>query len=491
MRTSQWVPVLLAASMSGACDRQTETEHPETTPSPAAPAGEGDESALAPEEYDVAAIDDWLAAQVDAGDFVGLSVGIMRGGEVVLARGYGKRSIEDDAPVEPDTRFAIASVSKQFTCATALRLQEKGKLKLSQKVAEYYPKATQAGDITLLDTLNHVAGYPDYYPLDFVVPSMAEQVEVEQVVNDYASRELDFPPRARFSYSNTGYLLVGRVIERVTKKSLAEVMSAELFEPLALEHTMLGAGPVPEGAATGYFSFALGDPEPAPREGKGWLHAAGGLWSTAPDLLRWDLALMDGKVLEESSFELMTTQPTLTDGRLSSYGCGLGVSRRRGEQILRHGGAVNGYLTQNVMIPGTRSAVVVITNDYSSNPGRVADVLVRLLLDADGKMSDAPEVDGPPPREIALELLHQMQAGQVDPTLLSEDFRTYLTPERAAAAARRLKALGEPLSVEAGRPSERGGMEVSRITFVFESRSVNAMLYRTADGIVHEFILMR
>jgi len=367
-----------------------------------------------PTTFDLDAIDAYLSAQVEQGKFTGLSLAIMRHGEIVFAKGYGLRSIEDAAPVEPDTPFAIGSVTKELTCAAALLLQEDGKLDVNDKVARYYPNLTRAEDITLLDLLHHISGYRDYAPLDFMTPRFLEDVDTEKVVTEWASRPLDFEPRARLSYSNTGYLLVGRVIERVSGSPLRDVMKERIFDKLGMRHTQLKDGPPPANAAKGYFPFALGDPEPARREGAGWMQAAGGVWSTPTDLLVWDLALADGKLLAPSSYAIMTSPGVLSDGRTTDYGCGLAISRQHHETVLAHTGEVNGYLAFNAIVPRTRSGVVALTNDNSADLGAVGRGVTKLLLEEEDAAATRIPVAGPPPRDEALALFHQMQANQVD-----------------------------------------------------------------------------
>jgi D-alanyl-D-alanine carboxypeptidase len=162
---------------------------------------------------DIAELDALLARHVKENDLVGLSVGVMQQGKVVLAKGYGFASLETRRPVTAETMFAIASVSKQFTCAAVMLLAEDGKLSLNDRVAKYDKKLTRADDLTLLELGQHVAGWPDYYPLDFVDQRIAAARPVDEVVRDYATRPLDFEPRTRWSYSNTGYLFMGRVVD--------------------------------------------------------------------------------------------------------------------------------------------------------------------------------------------------------------------------------------------------------------------------------------
>lgn len=450
-----------------------------------------------PDEFDLAGIDAYLQMQSKDMGFVGLSVGIMRRGEVVFAKGYGQRSLEPAAPVDELTQFAMASNTKQFTCVSALLLAQAGKLELSDPVATYYPELTAAADIHLIDLLQHTSGYPDFYPLDFVVSPMAKPAQTEELVRQYAAMPLDFEPRSRWSYSNTGYLVAGRVIERVSGQPLAEFMQQRIFEVLGMSHSMVGAQSPSSTAAKGYVSFALGEPEPAVREGQGWLHAAGGLWSTPSDLLRWDLALMDGELLEPESWEVMTTPATLNDGRVTSYGCGIGISRVKGEQVLSHGGAIDGFLSRNTMMPRTRSAVVVATNGYFVDPNPLIQDLLELLIEAEQAQVGPPEIDGPPATQIALDLLQQMQAGTIDRSMLSEEFSLFMSEERLTLAAPRLAALGEPLAVELESSRERGGMETSRVLLVFagaepdEELVITAKLFRAPDGTIHQFILQR
>ncbi len=453
-------------------------------------AGPGEPEPALPDELDFEAIDRYLEARVARGDFVGLSIAVMRGGKTVFAKGYGKASIEEDTNVAVDTKFAIASLSKQFTCATALLLEEDGTLQLSDAIEKHYPGLTGGSEIRMIDALQHTAGLRDYYPLDYVVPSMREPTDVHAVVETFAKQPLDFPPRTRWSYSNTGYLLVGRVIEKLASTTLGELMASRVFAPLEMNNTLMGTGPVPAGGARGYRSFALGDPEPAPREGRGWLHAAGGLWSTPSDLMQWNLALHGGTLLAPGSYETMTRPAVLSDGRQTTYACGLGKFLINHETVYRHTGSVNGYLSRNVFIPRTRSGYALMTNHSAGSLQPLGKGLLALLIKADQPDARPPKVTGPPAREVALELFRQLQAGAVERDALSADLNAYLTPERVASAAPRLRALGEPKTLEIDGQRERGGMEVTWFRAIFDSTSAWIYLYRRPDGIVEEFMIV-
>jgi len=227
------------------------------------------------------------------------------------------------------------------------------------------------------------------------------------------------------------------------------------------------------------------------REASGWIHAAGGLYSTVTDLAKWDLALMGSKVLKAASYDLMTEPRKLLDGRVKNYGCGLMIAQREGETIYRHGGAVSGFLTQNAFIPRTKSAVIVLANSENAEVSQLHTSILNLVVSDKAGGPDIPKVKGPPAKEAALDFLHQMQEGKINRDNVGEEFNIYLNQERVDAAKDRLKALGEPEKVEVEDTTERGGMEVSVIRYKFKTTSVKALLYRSPDGKIQQLLLLK
>src|SRR5690242_2209574 len=224
---------------------------------------------------DVNQIDSIIRRNVAEKQIVGVSVGIMQNGQIVFARGYGVANVASSAPVTPRTMFAIGSVTKQFTCSSLLMLQEQKKLSVDDPLSKYYPQLTRAREITLKDLGGHLSGYRDYYPLDYVDREMAKAEPADTIIMRYATRPLDFDPRSRWSYSNTGYLILGRVIEKVSGEPIGSFFQAHIFTPLRLERTKYEPAPNGTDMATGYTSFGLSDPIPAVPEAKGWAGAAG------------------------------------------------------------------------------------------------------------------------------------------------------------------------------------------------------------------------
>jgi D-alanyl-D-alanine carboxypeptidase len=478
-----------AALITGVACTATAPAPPSGSAAATTPAAASAPAAPALASLRVEDLDAYVSGTVALQRAIGVTVGVMQNGQVIFAKGYGLARVADKTPVATETLFAIGSVTKQFTCAVALQLEQEQKLSFDDPVAKYAPTLTRANGITLRDIGGMVSGYRDYYPLDFVDRPMAAKRASADIVKDFASRALDFEPRSRYSYSNTGYLLLGQIAEQAGREPFATQLERRIFTPLGLTHTRYEPARGGPGMAEGYTPLALGDVEPSIPEGEGWIGAAGGIWSTPTDLLTWDLALMEGKVLSPASWATMSTPRRLTDGRTSGYGCGQSIRDRGPALVLQHGGAVSGFGARNAMIPSSRSAVVVMANaDWA---GGVLDTIESAVLAKLLPVADAPVVNGPPAKDVALDLLRQIRTGTVNRTLLGEEYDAFLTPARLAVMSTSLTDAGEISDVQPGPIRERGGMEVSTLSFKAGSVSASALMYRTPDGRVQEFLISR
>ena len=437
---------------------------------------------------------------------VGASVAVVQNGRLLMARGFGRRSVASTTPVDAATLFGIGSVTKQFTAAATLLLAERGKLSVTDKVSKYYPGLTRANDITILDLMNHVSGYPDYYPLDFVHRRMQQPIEPDALIREFAGARLDFEPGTRWSYSNTGFVLLGRILEKAGGQPLGSFLRANIFDPLGMTHTVYEPKAGDRRVAAGFTSFALTKLVPADREGDGWVGPAGAIYSTAADIARWDMALMAGRVLKPASWELMTRPRLLANGKSSNYACGLSVGTRDGLTVFTHGGAVSGFIARNTFIPQTQSAVVVIINNEDGPlanaivdralravmPARAATVPVTTGPSAAREdRGEIPRVAGPEPGARARAMFIALQSGTLDRTELGQDYSTFVTDAKARAAAQALKPLGVPGEVTVRSVGERGGMEVSSVRLTFPTGALDALMYRSPDGKVQEYLLFR
>jgi len=277
------------------------------------------------------------------------------------------------------------------------------------------------------------------------------------------------------------------VASKVSGKPFGELVKEKIFDPVGLTHTRFGPDRSEAGLATGYTSFALGAPIAAEPEADGWVGSAGAIWSTPTDLLTWDLALAGGRVLTPASYHVLATARRLTDGRSTGYGCGQGVGDRGNAVVLSHGGAVAGFVAQNAIVPATRSALVLLANTDFGSIGPLRNELLSKLL----PQVDVPVVQGAAPLEVAKAFLDRLARGEIDRSALSPDFDAYMTADRLAAAKASLGALGRITDVTVGPSRERGGMEVTSIRFKVGSTPAQALMYRTPDGKIQEFLISR
>ena len=436
----------------------------------------------APVSLDPASIDRWLAAELADKGVVGAAVAIVKNGETVLAKGYGTKRTGTVAPIDADTPFAIGSVTKQLTCAAVGLLADEGKLSFDDAIATWYPALTSAKTITLDDLGSHRAGYRDYYPMDYKDSRLAAAIAPDDLIAKYAGMALDFEPRTRSSYSNTGYVALGRVVERVSGLAFDKFLADRIFTPLGMR-ARVGASPE---AASGHAAFLLGPVEPTVPEAAGWEVGAFGVYASANDLARWDLAFSTGKILSPASRERLASPRTFSDGRTNWYGCGLGIRWMNGERVLNHSGAVEGFFAYNAFVPRTRSAAILLVNDARFEVADLHGKLLALLVD---RGADAPVIPGPSPEVVVATLIAQLQTGTLDRSQLGDDLNAYFTDAQLAAAKTRLAALGTP-KVHFVAKRERGAMEVTELELEFPRTTITATMFRAPTGKVHQLNLV-
>jgi CubicO group peptidase (beta-lactamase class C family) len=450
----------------------------------AAAASAKDRQPAPPAAFDPATVDAYISNIVQAKGIVGSSVAVARQGAAPWAGTYGESSLAAATPVSANTVFAIGSVTKQFTAACIFLLAQEGKLSVQDKVAKYYPNLTRAQDITLLDLMNHVSGYPDYYPLDFVDRRMETPIAPDDLIQRYAGEKLDFEPGTEWSYSNTGYVILGRVVEKVSGQRLGDFMTRRILQPLGMDHSFFGP-PVPGSSmAAGYTRFALGPQTLARPEAQGWLDGAAGLHCTALDLVKWDMGLIDGRLLNAESYALMTQPRKLAEGRVREYGCGIGVKIISHTLVLTHEGAVSGFQAWNVLVPATHSALVILSNceEWDAVDGLKA-VLANLIMPDPPWI---PTIARPDAGQAAMDFLRSLQAGRIDRGRLGEEFSRFLGEDKVREASVRLKKLSAPVRAEIQNRAERGGMEVANVLLVCKKGTLSALIYRTPDGTIQE-----
>jgi CubicO group peptidase (beta-lactamase class C family) len=313
----------------------------------------------------------------------GAAVLVAQDGQVLLRKGYGMANLELGVPIQPDMVFEIGSITKQFTAAAILLLQERGKLSVDDEVTKYLPDfPTHGQKITLEHLLTHRSGVPSYTSLPEWLPRIREDLTVQQIIDLFKDKPLDFSPGEKMSYSNSGYILLGAVIEKASGKSYEDFVEQEIFAPLGMKRSRYGhQTEIVPGRAAGYDKTEDGY-QVAEYISMTQPYAAGALLSTVDDLALWVEALSSGKLLGKAALERMTTPATLTSGKPTKYAYGLGISEEDGTRIIAHGGGIPGFSTYLLSIPDRRLLVVVLSNQLGPQPDALA---YRVTMKALGK----------------------------------------------------------------------------------------------------------
>jgi D-alanyl-D-alanine carboxypeptidase len=291
------------------------------------------------------------------------SVAVVIGGKTAYLQAYGDARLEPKMAATPEMQYSVGSISKQFTAAAVLLLQEQGKLSLDDHVSKYVPGLTRGNEVTIRQLLSHTSGYQDYAPQDYMVPEWEKPISAQQIMDRWAKIPLDFDPGTKWQYSNTNYVIAGAIVEKAAGKPLFEMLQERILTPLNMSSaTNTDLKKLPPNDPGGYFRNALGPLRPAPKEGPGWMFAAGELAMTAGDLAKWDISLINRSVLKPASYREMETEVVLLNGVGTRYGLGMAVTSLSGRRVLEHSGEVSGFTAENIVLPDDGFAVVVLTN---------------------------------------------------------------------------------------------------------------------------------
>lgn len=336
-------------------------------------------------------IDTLMKQYYDYGQFNG-SILVAEKGKIIFEKGYGMANMEWSAPNQADTKFRIGSVTKQFTAAMILQLVEDGKIKLDGKITDYLPdyRKDTGGKITIHQLLNHTSGIPSYTsrPTFFAEESRDPQ-SVADFVKKFASGDLEFEPGSKFNYNNSGYFLLGAIIEKVSGKTYEAVLKERILDPLGMAATgydhhatilakrAAGYEKTPEGYRNAsYLDMSLP-------------YAAGSIYSTVEDLYKWDQSLHEGKILSAESRKLMFTPG------LSSYGYGVVMVDKAAEngdpklRFIQHSGGINGFNSLLTRSVDKQQTVVILDNiSYGRHHGRITSSIFNIL---NGKPYDTPK----------------------------------------------------------------------------------------------------
>jgi CubicO group peptidase (beta-lactamase class C family) len=315
----------------------------------------------------------------------GAAVLVMKDGEVLLRKGYGMADLEQGIPVAPDMVFRIGSVTKQFTAAAILLLEEEGKLSVKDDLRKHLPDYPAGGRvITLEHLLTHTSGIRSYTGMEEFWKEQRRDMSVEELIGVFRDQPLDFEPGSKWSYNNSGYVLLGAIIGKVSGKSYEAFLQERIFEPLGMSRTYYGsASRIIPGRAQGY-DFADDAFQNAAYLSMTLPYSAGSLLSTVDDLAKWDRALYGTEVLSRESLDKWWRAFSLPNGESTHYGYGWGISSYEGHRVIWHSGGINGFTCNFLRMPDDRLMVAVLTN-RSYGKSRPEVVSMKLAALAIGK----------------------------------------------------------------------------------------------------------
>ena len=419
------------------------------------------------------------------------SVAVVQGGKVAYVKAYGMARLDPPMPAEPAMQYSVGSISKQFTAAMMLLLAQDGKVKLDDPVGKYLPELTRANEVTIRQVLSMTSGYQDFWPEDYVMTSMMKPTDPQHILDVWGKKPLDFEPGTQWQYSNTNYVIAGRIVEIVGGRPLIEQLQARIFRILKMTGVLNSdASRLPASDPTGYYQHALGPLRPAPLEGQGWMFAAGELAMPASDLALWNISMMDRTLLAPASYDAMFTEVKLKDGKGTGYGLGVQVGNRNGHRFIEHSGEVSGFVSENIVFPDDKVAVTVLTNEDASSAASALGRKIAPLVLAGASVQSSSSAEAAAAEKRALDIFTGLQDGKLDRTQLTEFCDAYFTAEAVQDFASSLKPLGVPSGIKQLAEEKRGGMTFRVFSVSFPNKQVHVTVYEEPDGKLEQYLVI-
>jgi D-alanyl-D-alanine carboxypeptidase len=409
------------------------------------------------------------------------SVAVVTHGRLAYANAYGAAKLEPRVAATPDMRYAIGSVSKQFTAAAILLLQQEGKLSIDDPVSKFIPGLTRGNEVTVRQLLSHTSGYQDFWPQDYVMPMMLSATTPQSIADRWGKQPLDFDPGSRWQYSNTNYTLAGMVVEKASGMPFFPFLSTRILQPLGLTSAKDFDTNARSVDATGYLRYGLGPLRPAPDAGAGWMWAAGELAMTPRDLAAWDISIIRHSLLKPESYRAFTSDVGLRNGASTGYALGIDVSMQSGRFMLEHSGEVSGFTAENMVFPDDSVAIVVLTNqDAAPAAGAIAGQISQVLFAGEDALASNRTAQ-------ARAIFEGLQRGTLDRSLFTSNANAYFSQQAIADFASSLAPLGSPSAFVQTRRSERGGMVYRSYRASFPGRTLRVWTYETPDGKLEQY----
>ncbi|GAA3754991.1 serine hydrolase domain-containing protein [Terriglobus aquaticus] len=467
-------------------------------------------------------VHDAVQSVVDATKVPSASVGVARGGRVVYTEAFGNAQLQRNVgaassagadmqiselttkPVKarPGMAYPIGSISKQFTAACILLLQEQGKLRLDDPVAKWFPNFTRANEVTIHNLLTHTSGYSDYAPQDYTIPAWTKTVQPLEVVTQWATKPLDFEPGTKWQYSNTNFQIAAQIVEKASGQKYHDFLWANVITPLHLEGVLDLDTDRDKLDVQGYEQHALGPMRRATLEAPGWYYGDAQLAMPVATLLQWDESIVHRTLLKPQSYEELETSFRLKDGTDSGYGLGVDVrTYPGGKKFITHSGEVGGYVSNNVVDLTDDISYAALTNQEASSAASSITTAIRKQLlpnvapaqraarptAAAGAVTTAAQDNAALATVRAV--LTSLQDGKLDRTHFTADTDFYFSPETAEDYEASLAPLGDLRDLKQDTAELRGGMVFRSYTLTFQNGKAALTTYTEPDGKIEQFLI--
>lgn len=324
---------------------------------------------------------DALASEAYPDNGPGVSILVAKDGKVMYQKAFGLASLELNVPMTTENVFEIGSITKQFTAVAILMLEEQGKLKVSDPITKYIPDyPTNGKTITIHNLLNHTSGIKSYTDMPSFQKLAAQDMTPTELIDVFKNEPMDFDPGEEFRYNNSGYILLGYIIEVVSKMSYEDFIEKNIFEKLGMSNSYYGRNSqIIKNRADGYQEGSNG------YENSNYLsmtlpYAAGSLMSTTSDLLKWQIALNTHTLINNTSYERAIHGSTLNNGEHITYGYGLSEEEISGSTAIQHGGGIFGYTTMGIYLPEEKVFVSALSNCNCKNVTGLATKIAALVI---------------------------------------------------------------------------------------------------------------
>lgn len=407
-------------------------------------------------------VDKYVSAQLAERHIPGAAIAVVKNGKVIKTQGYGVASVEFNASATPETVFEIGSVSKQITAAAVMLLVEDGKINLDEKISKYLPNTPEVWkEVTVRHLLTHTSGVKSYTSLGGF--ELSKRYKVGDFIKELSPQPLDFAPGSAYRYSNSGYSLLGYIIESASGKNYWEFLRQRIFTPLKMNSTA-DRDPqfIIKNRATGY------EWENGKLVGRDYnltdLFSAGAIVSTVEDLAKWDIALRDETLLKTSSKNEMWKPFTLTNGKENPYGLGWNISEFRGQKLVSHGGQTAGFAANNSRYTDAGLDVIVLTNLGTQGAGSaIARGIAKIYIPSISlkSLKTEQESDEKVSKSVKLALEEVLQ-NKLNSEILAENLIKTLSTERAKSENQRISSFGK----------------IKKTDFVGEETSDGKQIYR-------------